>query len=263
MNSLSADDVVLLERAAPHVALVTLNRPQARNAVNGQVVRRMSAALAETEDDPDTWVTILTGAGREAFSAGADLKEIAAGNIDSVRTPESGFAGFVFARRSKPWIAAVNGPALAGGLEIMLACELAVAADHAIFGLPEVKRSLVGGAGGLWRLPRGLPRVVANRMVLAGATINAAQALHHGLVNDVVPAEALRARALELAAEVTACAPLAVREAMAVARAAVLHGEAELRDQAVAAMQRIRQTEDFLEGPRAFVEKRAPRWQGR
>lgn len=262
MNSSTDDDVVLLDRPAPHVALVTLNRPQARNAVDGRVVRRLAAIIEETESDPGTWVTIVTGAGRQAFSAGADLKAIAGGQIDAVRTPQAGFAGFVFAQRTKPWIAAVNGPALAGGLEIMLACELAVAADHAVFGLPEVKRSLVAGAGGLWRLPRSLPRVVANRMVLAGGTITAAQALQFGLVNDVVPLEALRARALALAADVAACAPLAVREAMAITRAAVLHGEAELRTQAVAAMQRIRRTADFLEGPRAFVEKRAPHWQG-
>jgi len=263
MSSHPDDDAVLLERAAPHVAFVTLNRPHARNAVNGQVVRRITSIIAETESDPDVWVTIVTGAGREAFSAGADLKEIAAGNIDSVRTPEAGFAGFVFAQRTKPWIAAVNGPALAGGLEIMLACEMALAADHANFGLPEVKRSLVAGAGGLWRLPRSLPRVVANRMALTGTTITATQALQFGLVNEVVPLDALRGRALHLAAEVAICAPLAVRETMAVAKAAVLHNEAELRTQAVAAMQRIRQTADFLEGPRAFVEKRAPNWQGR
>jgi len=263
MNSQTDEDAVLLERVAPHVARVTLNRPHARNAVNGQVVRRMGAIIAETESDPDVWVVIITGAGSAAFSAGADLKEIAAGNIDAVRAPQDGFAGFVYAQRSKPWIAAVNGPALAGGLEIMLTCEIAVAADHAVFALPEVKRSLVGGAGGLWRLPRSLPRVIANRMILTGTTITAAQALHFGLLNDVVPLDGLQARALELAAELCAAAPLAVREAMAVARAACLHGEAELREQSVAAMQRIRQTQDFLEGPRAFVEKRAPRWQGR
>ncbi|MEJ7931411.1 enoyl-CoA hydratase-related protein [Ramlibacter sp. AN1015] len=263
MDPAKDEDVVLLERVAPHIARVTLNRPQARNAVNGEVVRRITAIVEETEADPDVWVTIVTGAGRHAFSAGADLKAIAGGDIESVRTPEAGFAGFVFAKRAKPWIAAVNGPALAGGLEIMLACELAIAVDDAVFGMPEVRRSLVAGAGGLWRLPRSLPRLVANRMILTGKPITAAQALHFGLVNEVVPFESLQHRALELAQEVGAGAPLAVREALAVARAACLHSEAELRAQAVAAMQRIRKTSDFLEGPRAFVEKREPRWQGR
>lgn len=263
MNPALDDDVVLLDRPASHVARVTLNRPYARNAVNGQVVRRLSSIIAETEADADIWVIIVTGSGKDAFSAGADLKEIAGGNIDAVRTPEAGFAGFVFAERSKPWIAAVNGPALAGGLEIMLACEMAVAADHAIFGMPEVRRSLVAGAGGLWRLPRSLPRLVANRMILTGAPITATQALHYGLLNDVVPLENLQGRTLELAREVCAGAPLAVREAMAVARAASLHAESELRVQSVEAMRRIRQTSDFLEGPRAFVQKREPQWLGK
>jgi enoyl-CoA hydratase/carnithine racemase len=254
-------DVVRLERVAPHVALVTLNRPQARNAVNGDVVARMQEILRDTEADADCRVVVLTGAG-SAFCAGADLKEVAAGRMATVRS-EDGFAGFVFAARTRPWIAAVNGPALAGGLELALACEMIVAAQEASFGMPEVKRSLVAGSGGLWRLPRSLPRALAFRMVLTGTPISAEEAARWGLVNACVPAADLLPAALGLAGEVAACAPLAVRESLAVTRAAVLAGEQELRALAMAGVERVKASADFLEGPRAFIEKRAPRWQGR
>jgi enoyl-CoA hydratase/carnithine racemase len=262
-NSVNRSDAVLLERIEPQIALVTLNRPEARNAVNGAVVSRMREIIGEIENDPDLWVAILTGSGRQAFCAGADLKEISAGRIDAVRSAEAGFAGFVFSSRTKPWIGAINGPALAGGLELVLACELSIAAEHAVFGLPEVRRSLVAGAGGLWRLPRSIPRAIANRMILTGMSIDAATALSLGLVNDVVPENELMVRTLQLAREVCDAAPLAVREAMAVARAASLYGEPEFRVSAVEAMLRIRQTADFAEGPKAFVEKRPAKWQAK
>lgn len=254
-------EIVRLERIEPHVVLVTLNRPQARNAVDGEVVRRVQEVIRETEADTECRVVILTGSG-SAFCAGADLKEVAAGRMATVRS-EDGFGGFVFAARTRPWIAAVNGPALAGGLELALACEMIVAAREASFGMPEVKRSLVAGSGGLWRLPRSVPRVIAFQMVLTGHPITAEEAERWGLVNACVAAADLLPTALGLAREVAACAPLAVRESMAVARAAVLAGERELRDLAWAGVERVKASADFLEGPRAFVEKRAPRWQGR
>jgi enoyl-CoA hydratase/carnithine racemase len=204
---------------------------------------------------------VLTGAG-SAFCAGADLKEVAAGRMATARS-EHGFGGFVFAPRTRPWIAAVNGPALAGGLELALACEMIVAARGASFGLPEVKRSLVAGSGGLWRLPRSVPRVLAFRLALTGQPITAEEAERCGLVNACVAPEDLLSAALGLAREVAACAPLAVRESMAVTRAAVLAGERELRELAWAGVERVAASADFQEGPRAFVEKRAPRWQGR
>jgi enoyl-CoA hydratase/carnithine racemase len=187
---------------------------------------------------------------------------VAAGRMATVRS-EDGFAGFVFAARTRPWIAAVNGPALAGGLELALACEMIVAAHEASFGLPEVKRSLVAGSGGLWRLPRSVPRVLAFRMALTGNAITALEAERRGLVNACVAAQDLLSTALGLARDVAACAPLAVRESMAVMRRAVLASERELRELTWAGVQRVQASADFEEGPRAFVEKRAPRWQGR
>ena len=157
---------------------------------------------------------MLTGAGPHAFCAGADLKEISAGRGATLSTEKGGFAGFVRAPRRKLWIAAANGHALAGGLELLLACDLAVAAEGATFGLPEVKRSLVAAAGGVFRLPRALPKAVALRMIATGEPISAADALRFGLVNEVVPAGEVLAAALTLAAAVCANAPVAVRESL-------------------------------------------------
>src|SRR5689334_3049860 len=151
---------VLFDVVEPHIALVTLNRPEARNAVNGAVAAGLEQAVERIEADTDLWVAILTGAG-PVFCAGADLKEVSAGNAAALATEKGGFGGFVRARRSKLWIAAAQGHALAGGLELLLSCDLAVAAEEANFGLPEVKRSLVAGAGGVFRLPRALPRAIA------------------------------------------------------------------------------------------------------
>lgn len=259
----AAAPAVLFERLAGHVALVTLNRPAARNAINGEVTARLDALVAETEADPDIWVVVLTGNGREAFCAGADLKAISAGQASQLRSERGGFAGFVFAERSKPWIAAVNGPALAGGCELVLACDLVVAAEHAVFGLPEVKRGLIASAGGLFRLPRALPPAIAREMVATGEPIPAARAHELGMVNRLVPAEQVREVALGLAAEIAENAPLAVRESLAIARRANDLDDAALRQMSAEGALRNAATEDFQEGPRAFIEKRAPRWSGR
>lgn len=254
---------VLFEMAAPRVALVTINRPAARNAVNGAVARGLEDAVARVEGDADVWAAVLTGAGPHAFCAGADLKEVAAGRGADLATERGGFGGFVRAERAKPWIAAANGHALAGGLELLLACDMAVAAEGATFGLPEVKRSLVAAAGGVFRLPRALPKAVALRMIATGEPITAADALRFGLVNAVVPAGEVRTAALALAESVCANAPVAVRESLAIARRAAELDDAALWALSREASARIRETEDFREGPRAFVEKRAPRWVGR
>jgi enoyl-CoA hydratase/carnithine racemase len=169
----------------------------------------------------------------------------------------------VRARRTKLWIAAANGHALAGGLELLLACDMAVAGEGANFGLPEVKRSLVAVAGGVFRLPRALPRVIAHEMMATGEPISAARAAHFGLLNAVVPAGELMAAALKLAGRVTVNAPVAVQESLGVARMAADLSEDELWEMSAVAGRRIRETEDFKEGPRAFVEKRAPKWVGR
>jgi enoyl-CoA hydratase len=254
---------VLFERRPDHVALVTLNRPAARNAVNGDVARALDAILKQTEADDDIWAVVLTGCGSQAFCAGADLKEVSAGRSKDLWTEGGGFAGFVFADRSKPWIAAVNGPALAGGTEIVLACDLVVAVPGASFGLPEVKRALTAAAGGLFRLPRVLPRQIALEMILTGEPISAERANQLGMVNRLVPAERLLDEAMALAARITVNAPVAVRESLRVARRANDLPDAELRAMTEQSSLRVRASDDFKEGPLAFIEKRAPKWTGR
>jgi len=253
---------VSLRALGNHVALVTIDRPEARNAVSGAVAAGLDRVLAETEADPEVWAVVLTGAGGKVFSAGADLKEVARGNIASLSTPGGGFAGFVHAARTKPWIAAVEGLALAGGFEIVLACDLVVASEGSAFGLPEVSRGLVAAAGGLYRLPRALPRALAIELILTGARLDAERAAALGLVNAVVPAGKAVERAAALATSICANAPLAVRESLAIARQAAELDEPALRALSAAAQERLSRTEDFAEGPCAFVEKRPPRWRG-
>ena len=254
---------VLTERLPNHVALVTINRPEARNAVNSDVASGLEAAVDATEADPEVWVVVLTGAGHDAFSAGADLKAVSSGTASGLRTERGGFGGFVHAQRSKPWIAAVNGPALAGGCELALACDLIVAVSTARFGLPEVKRGLVASAGGLYRLPRALPQALALEMILTGEPISAERAYQCGMVNQCVAPGELMAAAQALAARITVNAPVAVRQSLRVAKRALDCTDAELRDLSQQAQAAVYVSEDFKEGPLAFIEKRAPRWVGR
>jgi enoyl-CoA hydratase/carnithine racemase len=183
----SFSQVLTYERLEGHVGLVTLNRPETRNAVNTAIAQALEAIVNETEADPKIWALVITGAGPSAFCAGADLKEVAGGRAAGLFTADGGFAGFVFAEGGKPWIAAVNGKALAGGCEIVLACELVVASEDAAFGLPEVSRGLIASAGGLYRLPRALPRNLALELVMTGDPLDARRAEQHGLVNRIVP----------------------------------------------------------------------------
>src|SRR5215218_7805675 len=197
-------------RQEGRVAVLTINRPEARNAVNGDVARSMEEGLDGLEEDEGTWIGIVAGEG-PVFSAGADLKAIASGQAADLQTKRGGFGGIAARQRTKPLIAAVDGPALAGGTEIVLACDLVVASTAASFGIPEVKRSLIAGAGGLFRLPRALPRNVAMELALTGDPITAERAYTLGLVNDLcAPGEAVEA-ALALASCVCANAPVAVQ----------------------------------------------------
>lgn len=259
---MSHQDAVKFETPSPHVALVTINRPEVRNAINGAVAEGLEAAVRRVEEDRDLRVAILTSSGTQAFSAGADLAEVAAGRGRELSRPGSGFAGFVQADRVKPWIAAVRGAALGGGLELCLACDMIVAARSARFGLPEVKRGLFAGAGGVLRLPRAVPRAVAFEMIASGEPLDANRALAFGLVNHVVDDDAVLDDALDLATRIAANAPLAVTESLRIARAADDLDEAGLwaMNKQVAAT--IMRSKDAKEGPRAFVEKRAPVWTG-
>jgi enoyl-CoA hydratase len=244
------------------VAVLTIRRPEARNAVNGDVARGMEEAIDRLEDDPEVWVGVVTGDG-PVFSAGADLKAIASGQAAELQTQRGGFAGIARRERTKPLIAAVNGPAYAGGCEIVLSCDLVVASREAKFGIPEVKRSLVAAAGGLFRLPRALPRNIAMEMALTGDPIDAERAFALGFVNELTEAGGAVDAAVALAERICANAPIAVRES----RKVVLQGWGADDDDAWritnGAMATAMSTEDFQEGPRAFIEKRAPEWKGR
>jgi enoyl-CoA hydratase len=245
-----------------HVAVVTINRPEARNAVNDVVARGIEAAIDRVEEDDDLWVAVLTGV-PPVFSAGADLKMINAGRGGELSTRRGGFAGITRRQRTKPVIAAVDGPALAGGSEIVLSCDLVVASTTASFGLPEVKRSLVAAGGGLFRLPRRIPFNVAMECALTGDPITAARAEGFGLVNELVePGEALAA-ALRLAARITANAPVAVRESRQIVLQAAESDEDTGWRLSEEGMGKAITSADFAEGLTAFIEKRPPVWTGR
>ncbi|GLB63307.1 enoyl-CoA hydratase [Dietzia sp. NCCP-2495] len=250
-----------------NVLLVTIDRPEARNAVNGEVSTLLGDALHEADTDPEIRVVVLTGAGDQSFCAGADLKAISRGeDIFPAENRQWGFAGMAQHYVSVPVIAAVNGTALGGGTELALASDLVVAADHAKFGLPEVKRGLVAAAGGAFRLAEQLPHRVAMEMMLTGEPISAERALELHLVNRVVPADALLDTALELAEVIAANAPLAVQASKRVALGiadGTRPGEVEKWKISDTEMITVMTSEDAMEGPRAFAEKRAPVWKAR
>jgi enoyl-CoA hydratase/carnithine racemase len=254
--------VVLFEMLGSHIALVTLNRPEKRNAVNGEVAAAIEAAVMQTESDPEVRAVILTSSDTRVFCAGADLAAVADGAGGALETPNGGFAGLVYAQRRKPWIAAVEGTAVAGGFELCLACEMIVASRSARFGLPEVKRGLMAAAGGLHRLPNRLPAAIANELIATGDPIGAERAYALGLVNRLVAEGETLAAARALAEQIVVNAPLAVQYSLASARAGAALPDDEGRALVGDWLGRLRQTEDFREGPRAFVEKREPVWKG-
>lgn len=266
--AVGGDGAVLAEQRG-HVLLVTLNRPEARNAVNRAVMIGVGEALDIAERETGIWAVIITGAGDRAFCAGADLKAAAAGELGDEgdeRLRRWGFAGYVTHHISKPTIAAVNGFALGGGTEITLASDLAVAAETADFGLPEVKRGIFAGAGGAFRLPRAIPDKIAMEAILTGRPISARRAYELGLVNRVVPSEELLPAAFALADEILQNAPLAVQVSKRIAKG-ITEGTvpSEIDDWQRTALEgsALMASADAAEGMRAFAEKRAPRWEGK
>ncbi len=249
-----------------NVGIITINRPDARNAVNSAVAQGIEDAIDQIEADDEVWVGVLTGARTDKgyiFCAGADLKQMAV-DPGGMQTARGGFAGFVTRERSTPIIAAVDGPALAGGTEIVLAADMVVASRTAVFGIPEVKRNLVAAAGGLFRLPRKIPRNIAMELALTGRLdFPAERAYDFGMVNRLCDEGGALDAALELAAEITENAPLAVAESRRIMIEATdqpdevgwrLSGEGIIK---------MFGTEDFSEGLTAFAEKRKPNWKGR
>lgn len=261
----ATDSVVRTERHG-HVAVVTIDRPDAMNAVNGAVAAGLGEALAEAEADDQVRVVVVTGVGK-AFCAGADLKALARGeSLDAPGHPEWGFAGYVRHFVSVPTIAAVNGFALGGGSEIVLASDLAVLDPDAKLGLPEVKRGLIAAAGGIIRLQRQVPMKVALELGLTGDAISAERAVELGLANRVSQRGQVLAEAIELAERIAANAPVAVRETKkAMHRTAALGSDWD--DEAWTVSNRatgtVLRSADFKEGTRAFAEKRRPVWTGR
>jgi enoyl-CoA hydratase len=259
MTDAAAEQAVLTERRG-RVLLVTLNRPDQRNAVNAAVAGGIAAALDALDGDPELSIGVITGAGK-GFCSGMDLKAFVTGESPTV--PGRGFAGITQRASDKPLIAAIEGFAVAGGLEVALSCDLIVAARGARLGIPEVKRSLVAAGGGLLRLPRTLPRNIAMEMALTGDLILAERAQELGLVNRLAEPGGVLDAALELADTIAANGPLAVAATKRILVESVDWPEAEFfaRQEAIAAP--VRDSEDAREGATAFAEKRAPVWRGR
>jgi len=246
--------------------VVTLDRPKA-NAIDVATSRALYAAFDRLRRDPALRAGILTAAGDRFFSAGWDLKAAAAGEGIEADHGPGGFAGITeFFDIGKPVIAAVNGLALGGGFELVLAADLVVAAEHAEFALTEVTLGLVADAGGLLRLPARLPRPIAAEYLLTGRRIGAAEAARWGLVNRVVPAPGLMTAARELAAGICAAAPLAVAAVLEILRetegSSVRAGYETLRRGDLPAYRKMLRSDDAREGARAFTERRQPRWTG-
>jgi enoyl-CoA hydratase/carnithine racemase len=246
-----------------HVLVVTINRPEVMNSLHPPANYELAKVFDDFAADPELWVAIITGAGDKAFSAGNDLKFQASGN--AVTVPESGFAGLTSRFDCpKPVIAAVNGLAMGGGFEIALACDLIIASENAIFALPEPLVGLAALAGGLHRLPRQIGLKQAMGMILTGRRVSAKEGKELGFVNEVVPAGEALAAAKKWAALMEKCSPVSLRTSKEVVMQGLEKGGLETAMNAkYDAVARLFKSEDLIEGPRAFAEKRAPNWKGR
>src|SRR5262245_14022447 len=243
--------------------VVTMNRPEVMNALHPPANFELEKIFDEFAADPELWVAIITGAGDRAFSAGNDLK-FQAGSGGKLEIPRSGFAGLT-ARfdNPKPVIAAVNGVAMGGGFEIALACDLIVASDTAIFALPEPRVGLAAVAGGVHRLPRQIGLKQAMGMILTGRRVSAREGQALGFVNEVVPAAELMPAARRWADAILECAPLSVRASKEASLAGLGRPLEEAMSTRYEGLSQMFRSEDFVEGPRAFAEKRPPRWKAR
>lgn len=243
------------------VAVMTLSRPEARNAIDGAMTSVLRTCLQRLEEDDEIWAGVLAAEG-PVFCAGADIKALARGESDQMVTEDGGLFGICALARSKPLLAAVDGPALGGGFEMVLACDLVVASTQASFGLPEVQRALVAPGGGLFRLPTLLPQNVALELLLTGDALDPGRAQMLGLVNRLVgPGDALR-EAIALANRICSNAPLSVRESLRAAHATVRASDEEGWAVTRLAYENNIKTADFLEGVTAFTERRPPIWTG-
>jgi enoyl-CoA hydratase/carnithine racemase len=247
------------------ILTVTMNRPELLNALHPPANVELGKVFDEFDADPELWVAIITGAGR-GFCAGNDLKFQAAGGMGKgVEIPEKGFGGLTDRYDcDKPIIAAVNGVAMGGGFEIALACDILVASEDAKFALPEPRVGLAALAGGVHRLPRQIGLKQAMGMMLTGRRVDAEEGLRLGFVNEVVPAAELMSTARRWAEQICECAPLSVRATKQAAMAGMAYGTIEAAMKAkYEGIRTMVKSEDFVEGPRAFAEKRKPNWKGR
>jgi enoyl-CoA hydratase len=241
------------------VEVLRLNRPEAKNAISPEVSVAMAEALDAIEDDPTARAVVVTGTG-DVFSAGADLKVVALGRGGEIAAAKGGFAGLVTRDFPKPIIAAVQGAALAGGFEIVLSCDLVVAADDARFGIPEVSRGLIAAAGALIRLPKRVPLALALELAMTGDPISAIRAFELGLVNRLVPKDRVLDEAIALAERIGENSPVAVRLSRALVKEAAEVSEAEAWHINNRYTMEVFSSGDVIEGSTAFAEKRTPVW---
>lgn len=245
------------------IVVLTLNRPERRNAINNALLTSINEAVQKTENDPKVRAVVLASSHEKVFCAGADLADMDAGRDEGAsNNHDEIFSGFYFYQRTKPWIAAVGGAAVAGGCEMVLACDVIVATPRAMFIVPEPKVGLVAGAGALHRLARYIPRNIAMELMVTGNPLTSDRALQYGLINRCVESEELLSTAVEFAKSIAANAPLSVSATMDIVNRAYDLEERELRALTTAHFERLAESNDAREGGQSFLEKRKPVWTG-